>query len=343
MKHKALVVEDDHRIVEDVEDLLYSIGHEYTWVTNLQDARKALNAEDFAYVLLDLEFPAKPDRGFPKKEHGALLLEEIQRIKGYKRLPVIIMTGYHAYCLHRSNELREMGASEFVPKPFPEEGRTLTVVIREVLDGHAPPPRNRKRRQFSGGEVILHSNRIEICGIDILLSKLMRRILGELNATRSSGAFVAYPGDELADLVGCQRGQNGIAEAIRDFRDRTTERLLEDANVKCGRFDIVQSGGPGYRFNPWIKLREPGEAVVVGEEVLETDGLSDRQQSILSALENGAEIRVATVVELLGCSPTTAKRDLATLRKRKLIRFDGPAKTGCYRLVGGRQAERRAG
>ena len=171
------------------------------------------------------------------------------------------------------------------------------------------------------------------------------RILGELNATRLSGAFVAYPGDELADRVGCQRGQNGIAEAIRDFRDRTTERLLEEANVMCGRFDIVQSGGPGYRFNPWIKVRAPGE-IGAGEDnpVHETDDLTDRQRSILSALEKGAEIRLATVVEQFGCSPTTAKRDLAELRKRKLIRFDGPAKTGCYRLAGAHlHGERRAG
>ena len=41
MSVKALVVEDDHRMFEEVEDLLYSLGHEYIWATNLHDARKA--------------------------------------------------------------------------------------------------------------------------------------------------------------------------------------------------------------------------------------------------------------------------------------------------------------
>lgn len=83
---------------------------------------------------------------------------------------------------------------------------------------------------------------------------------------------------------------------------------------------------------------------VRGGPFRKTDDLTNRQRSILAALEKGDEIRVATVVELLGCSPTTAKRDLAPLRKRKLIRFDGPAKTGCYKLVGERVcAEGRVG
>jgi len=92
-------------------------------------------------------------------------------------------------------------------------------------------------------------------------------------------------------------------------------------------------GGPGYRFDPWIKVRGLDDAVARDDEpVLDTDDdLTDRQRSILSALEKGAEIRVATVVERFGCSATIAKRDLAELRKRKLTRFDGPAKTGVMR------------
>jgi hypothetical protein len=141
-----------------------------------------------------------------------------------------------------------------------------------------------------------------------------------------------------------------VAEAVRDFRDRCSERLLDEANILCGRFDIIQSGGPGYRYNPWIKVRlasetdtgqpdpdrgvdEPADAA--GEPANEPDGelLNDRQRSILRDLKQGLEVRVTTVAARHRCSAATAKRDLAELRIRNLIRFEGPSKTGSYRLV----------
>ena len=62
MKPKALVVEDDHRIIESIEDTLFSIGHEHDWATNQQDARRLLKEGEYDYVLLDLQIPAKPNR-----------------------------------------------------------------------------------------------------------------------------------------------------------------------------------------------------------------------------------------------------------------------------------------
>jgi DNA-binding response OmpR family regulator len=374
MTTRALIVEDDPRIVEEIGDLLFSIGHEYAWASNLQDARKAITAEDFAYVLLDLEFPAKPNSHFGAMENGAILLQEIQRIKGHKRLPVIVMTGHHVYCCNRSKDLFRMGAAEIIAKPFPTEARTLVDVISGVLDEQRQRSRPAGTRdpsrfpgepgKFAGGELILHPRAVELCRVDIPVGNLMRQILDELNATRPSGAFVAYFGEELADRVGTERGQNGVAEAVRDFRDRCSERLLDEANILCGRFDIIQSGGPGYRYNPWIKVRlaseidtgrpdpesgadEPANAAgePANEPVSEPDAepLNDRQRSILRDLTKGLEVRVTTVATRHRCSAATAKRDLAELRTRNLIRFEGPSKTGSYRLVERRsQADRRA-
>jgi CheY-like chemotaxis protein len=390
MKPRALVVEDDERIIDSIEDALFSIGHEHVWVTNQFDAQEELQSGDFAYVLLDLQIPAKPNRGGADKQYGINLLSDIQRIKGLGQLPVIMMTAYTAECLDLTSELRAAGASEFVSKPFKNNGRTLAKVIRKVLnrgkrngDSNGSPARTQPPTPFTGGELILYPNRIEICAVDIPLSKSMRQAFGELNATRSSGIYVAYTGEELADLIGCDRGQNGVAEMIRDFRNRSADRLLEEANVTCGRFDIIQSGGPGYRLNPQVKIRiatAAGEPVNVGydpandtddpinavddpanvrhDPANDTDDpanrlgdtandpvnepANERQRWILGELKKGAEIRVATVSARCGCSAATAKRDLAQLRKRQLIRFDGPSKTGSYRLVARRvHAERR--
>lgn len=114
---KALVVEDDPSVVEMVEDVLYSLDHEYVWANNLHDARNALDTQDFGYVLLDLEFPTKPNRGLAaaSKENGSLFLEYVQKEKGFGQLPVIVMSGHVAYCLNQSNEFREKGPPSSLP------------------------------------------------------------------------------------------------------------------------------------------------------------------------------------------------------------------------------------
>jgi len=354
MKPRALIVEDDERIIDSIEDTLFSIGHEHIWVTNQFDAQEALKSGDFTYVLLDLQIPARPNRGGADKQYGINLLADIQRIKGPGRMPVIMMTAYTAECLDLTSELRAAGANEFISKPFKNNGRTLAKVIRKVLnrgrrggDSNGSSTTAQPPTPFAGGELILYSNRIEICAVDIPLSKSMWQALGALNATRPSGIYVAYTGEELAELIGCERGQNGIAEMIRDFRNRSADLLLEHARVTCGRFDIIQSGGPGYRLNPQVKIRigtaaqrlaagNTDEPANVGDDDLAkavNGSANERQRWILEELQKGAEIRVATVAARCSCSPVTAKRDLAQLRKRELIRFEGPSKTGCYRLV----------
>ena len=40
MKTRALIVEDDDRIIGSIEDSLFSIGHEHDWVTNQHDAQE---------------------------------------------------------------------------------------------------------------------------------------------------------------------------------------------------------------------------------------------------------------------------------------------------------------
>lgn len=44
MKPKALIVEDDDRIIDTIEDTLFSIGHEHDRVTNQYDAQELLKS-----------------------------------------------------------------------------------------------------------------------------------------------------------------------------------------------------------------------------------------------------------------------------------------------------------
>ncbi len=131
---RALVVEDDHRILPTIGDALFSMGHDYVHVTNQEEAQQRLNDESFDYVLLDLQIPTRPHRGGATIECGANLL---RWIRGARQLevPVIIMTGYSQECLRLARELIRDGAEDFIPKPFQDQGRTLGSVIRRVM-GH---------------------------------------------------------------------------------------------------------------------------------------------------------------------------------------------------------------
>ena len=88
---KALVVEDDPTIVDMVEDVLFSLGHEFEVATNQQDAQQLLQSMDFEYVLLDLQIPAKANRGGADKQYGINCLKDIQRMKAPSPPPVIMM------------------------------------------------------------------------------------------------------------------------------------------------------------------------------------------------------------------------------------------------------------
>ena len=77
-----MVVEDDDRIIDTIEDTLFSIGHDHDRATNQYDAQQMLRECEYSYVLLDLQIPAKPNRGGADKEFGCNLLKNIQRIKG---------------------------------------------------------------------------------------------------------------------------------------------------------------------------------------------------------------------------------------------------------------------
>ncbi len=105
---------------------------------------------------------------------------------------------------------------------------------------------------------------------------------------------------------------NGIAEMIRDFRNRSADLLLEHARVTCGRFDIIQSGGPGYRLNPQVKIKTGGHIGVPSGGSGTDDPVStandfsappanERQQWILNELKKSAEIRVTTVASRCKC------------------------------------------
>jgi len=137
---KALVVEDDDRIKDRIEDELLSLGHEFDWAQSQEDAQALLGDNSYDYVLLDLEIPARTGRGGASVQFGLNLAEYIGSTLGKGALPVIVMTSHGDKCINMLGPLNAAGVKEFISKPFPETGRTLAIVIRDVLNRSASAP-----------------------------------------------------------------------------------------------------------------------------------------------------------------------------------------------------------
>lgn len=355
---RALIVEDDPRIMESIVDVVESLGHEHVTASCQDDARQLLNGRPYSYALLDLEIPVKQGRSFPRIENGINLLRELVNQYG-KQTPVIVMTAHGNDGPHQGVDCMKMGAADYIPKPFPVRGRTLDKAILEALEhsGQAGAKASKGKRPsgppcpFEGGRLSLFKRRVEICGVDVPISQSMHKILKLLSEKRSSGKYAAYSAADLMDVLGTECGQNGIASQVLEFRNKLAQRLLDEANISCSRTDVINSGGPGYRLQEWITVElgtRAGAIVGAGatsdssvvdagddsvDESLGIDGLNERQCWAVSQLKQGVQLQIRHVIDRFGCSSTTAKRDLTALKAAGLVRFTGSARAGHYQLT----------
>ena len=269
VKLKALIVEDDDRIMGPIEDTLFSIGHEHDWATNQHDAQQMLRQCEYDYVLLDLQIPAKPNRGGADREFGCNLLRDIQRIKGRCRTPVIVMTAYSSDCLDLTTELHANGASEFIAKPFSNKGRTLASVIRKVLDDHTPkvpPPPNDPSQAtpspFAGGELTCYSSHVDLTGVTIISDRgtgQCMAVLDQLRQKDGRGRFVRMSGEELAAAIRAPGGVGTITGCIQTLRRNIVNRLRK-AGITVGRGDVIDHDEQGYFLREWIEVRDGDHA-----------------------------------------------------------------------------------
>jgi len=89
---RALIVEDNPEIVEIVEDILRSLGHEFDAAFCQAEARELLAQKQHDYYLLDLEIPVETGRSLPRIQNGENLLREIIARRGTRHAP---RTGDH--------------------------------------------------------------------------------------------------------------------------------------------------------------------------------------------------------------------------------------------------------
>ncbi len=118
---RLLLVEDDRSLGATLNERLAREGYAVTWVETQKRALEQLSENWWDLVILDVGLP--DGSGF----------DLARRIKAESALPIVFMTALSS----AENRLEgfELGAEEFLPKPF--HLRELLLRVKHVLDNHA--------------------------------------------------------------------------------------------------------------------------------------------------------------------------------------------------------------
>lgn len=119
---KLLLVEDDVSLGETLRERLIKEGYDVAWVETQASAESSFAESSFDLVLLDVGLP--DGSGF----------DLARKIRAKSSVPLVFMTAMNT-AEHRL-EGYEIGAEEFIPKPF--HLKELLLRLKHVLENHAP-------------------------------------------------------------------------------------------------------------------------------------------------------------------------------------------------------------
>jgi len=345
---RVLVVEDNAEIREEIEDALFALGCEHDWAASQHEARELLKKNSYDCALVDLGIPARPGRGFAKIEHGRQLIVEMPTLAG-RTVPIVVMTGYGREGLDLATELMRYGVVDFITKPLPETGRTLPRVFQDALRrGRAVLPKavpTAPPQPFSGGTLTYFADNVELLGEPVLEVDGMGHgwdVMQALRKRRPSGKLPAYSGPQFARLLGDGVTESAVSSCIYHLRRRFTEVMLNRLNLACGKYDVIDNRGRGYRLNDWIIVEEhDGEAVqrhlpaaaTVQPIVAGGGAPADRQAWIIERLRAVGRLSRADVETEFGIGAKQAKRLLSELTSQGRVQFVRKPHPGHYELV----------
>lgn len=215
---RVLLIEDDAILGEAVRDHVAAGGHAVDWVRELDDARAATKAVNYALILLDLRLPDGSGISFLRalREAGS-------------RTPVIILTA-HDQISDRIEGLNS-GADDYLVKPFNlgELSARMLAVARRY--GGNPSPVIR----LGALEIGPADRRIVLDGHEIILSGREWAVLDVL---------LARPGATVSKAQ--------IEEALYAFgseiESNTVEVYVSRVRKKLGHDHILTVRGVGYRL-----------------------------------------------------------------------------------------------
>jgi len=135
---KVLIIEDDQTVVDSLQNVLSSQGHNVIIATDPDEGLSRAQAKHFDLVITDLNWPDEQGKNSPK---GFELIEKLHEAKPH--LPIILMTSDDETdtTIIRATKL---GAYDYIPKPILDWPHLLELVARAAESRaaesqHTPP------------------------------------------------------------------------------------------------------------------------------------------------------------------------------------------------------------
>jgi two-component system phosphate regulon response regulator PhoB len=222
-----LIVEDEPDLQKILEFNLRQAGHRTRVASDASQAMALIRQEKPELILLDLMLPDLP---------GTELCRQLKRAEATRGIPIIMVTA-------RGEEVDrvvgfELGADDFVPKPF--SVRELILRVQAVLrrSTGSPPPADRAgplRLDLAAHRCFVEEREVELTALEF---KLLQAFLG------AQGRVLTR--EHLLEVVW---------ELNAETRTRTVDTHVKRLREKLGAArDLIETlRGVGYRLSP------PGE------------------------------------------------------------------------------------
>lgn len=154
-----LLVEDDRTLAETLSERLAKEGYDVTWVDRVSEAKREIEGKRFDLMILDVGLPDGSGFDFARDVRTKYL--------GLNReTPFVFLTAM------TSAEYRlegyELGAEEYIPKPF--HLRELLLRVKHVLENHSSP------ELFHLGDRVIYWDALEVRDGSGAHAKIIERI-----------------------------------------------------------------------------------------------------------------------------------------------------------------------
>ena len=287
MRAKILVVDDDPDILLSLQNRVSFMGHEPLTATNGKDALRLIGEEAPDLVLLDLKIPDITGLEVLKQVSAAsipsqLKDEETTQTTPYTTPLIVILTAYGT--IELAVQAMQLGAFDFVPKPFTSEH--LTVVIKKALDTiglHRQVETLRKEVDAQFEPIVSTSKR-------------MSDQLTVAKQAAASSATVLLLGETGT-------GKEVVARAIHRWSPRSTQPFIA---VNCAAFpeNLLENELFGHEKGAFTGAakREPGKIEIAEGGTLFLDEIGDMpltmQSHLLRVLQDRTFYRVGGIQEV---------------------------------------------
>lgn len=254
---KILVIDDDDAVREELRDRIELMGHEVEEASCAEHALKLVKDVAFDCILLDLSIPNKY-QGVNQVHHGRNLLQRFRTEPGIPPILVITANGLNEWQM--AADMHDLGAFSFIGKPFTDKRVDDRIAAALALSRSTRDTKPANNREFSGGDLVMYGDRIELCGEEVggvRGDSLIRQILPLLARKNDKDSYIKCSRKDLAAAIGSQTSEGVIASAIKDFRAKCMTQLGGNKHDV-----IITHRNGGYQMADWIVFRRGSDETV---------------------------------------------------------------------------------